>query len=265
MKTQLAVVLVFVVLCNIPEFARYRVAHDNTRDNGTSHESRIEIKRIGSFHLYDIALSLVFIGCLPLLILILLTIRLIKATKARRRMHADIQSLRSKQDRDLTFALVIVVIVFIICRVPALALYVDSTIWCQQLPLYYTLIALNSTSNFVIYIIINKQFRDVLFKNICRRDTGTEIAIVNMVATPGRVEGEPSDHMDRVETAPSDHMDRVEGEPSDHMDRDEGEPSDHVDRVEGEPSDHMDRVEGEPSDYMDRVEGEPSDHMDTRI
>ena len=56
--------------------------------------------------------------CLPLCILTLLTIGLIKAMKARRRMQAEMQRQHCQPDSSMTFALVIVVIVFIICHAP---------------------------------------------------------------------------------------------------------------------------------------------------
>ena len=178
-KTQLAVVLVLVVLYNIPHIVRYRVVH-STGNNGTSYVAPVESAMVDSYpqfyYVYDIVLHLIMLVCLPLCILTLLTIRLIKAMKAHRRMQAQMQRQYSQPDKSMTFALVIVVIVFIICRAPVLIWtvmlllgWLSSVARCYIALMYYTLLTINSAVNFIIYILVNRRFRNVLFENICRR------------------------------------------------------------------------------------------------
>ena len=69
-------------------------------------------------------LPFVMLCGLPLFIPTLMTIRQIKATKVHHRMHADMQYLPSHPDSNVTFALVIAVVVFIICKA-------DSHLFCD--------------------------------------------------------------------------------------------------------------------------------------
>ena len=179
-KIQLAVVLVLVVLYNIPEFVRSRVVHRN-RNNVTYYEIQHDwYQSFPEFYLvYDNGLNCIALLCLPLIILTLLTVRLINAMKAHRRMQAERQ--HSQPDSSMTFALVIVVIVFIICQAPWLVL---GAMWpCRQTTcdvvrhyvsqIQRTLLALNSAANFIIYIVVNTRFRDVIITNVCRRQSFT--------------------------------------------------------------------------------------------
>ena len=178
-KIQLAVVLVLVVLYNIPQIVRNRVVHI-TVNNGTSYVAQLELMGPRSFpkfyNVYDRVLAVIVLVCLPLCILTFLTIRLIKAMKVHHRMQSEMQSQHSQPDNSMTFALVIVVTVFIICRAPLLIWKVLKLLglmsrvgWCCVDIVYYTLLASNSAVNVIIYIIINRRFRNVLFANVCRR------------------------------------------------------------------------------------------------
>ena len=122
-KIQLAVVLIAAVVYNIPKFAERRVAyHTYTLNNNTLNTAYSKLTMFGEvrlFHrVYDTILLLIFLLVLPILTLTVITIRLIKAMKAHRRMQLEMQSRSQPDDSNVTFALVIVVIVFIACQVP---------------------------------------------------------------------------------------------------------------------------------------------------
>ena len=199
-KIQLAVVLLLAVLYNIPEIVRYRVVHIS-RNNGTSYVAHVELMGPQSFpQLYDESLSLIVLVCLPLFILTLLTIRLINAMKVHRRMQANMQRQHIQPDSSMTFALVIVVIVFIICRAPLLVWsvmslqeWLTSRARCYMDLMYYTFIALNSSVNFVIYILINRRFRNVLFANVCGRRSAIPVGTANMITMTEIVTRETAD------------------------------------------------------------------------
>ena len=181
-KIQLAVVLIAAVLYEIPNFAECRVVHYATC-NGTSHRIRVSLTSFGKhrsfYHVYDSVFRLIFLLVIPIFILTVLTIRLIKAMKAHRRMQTEMQSRSQPDDSNVTFALVIVVIVFIACQVPTFVrrtlldiLLLDYT--CGSVGFYMGCIAdilviFNSAINFIIYTLTNRRFRDVLLKNVCRR------------------------------------------------------------------------------------------------
>ena len=134
------------------------------------------------FFVYDTIFLLTFLLILPILTLTVITIRLIKAMKAHRRMQLEMQSRSQQNDSNVTFPLVIIVIVFIACQVPTFFSYVlmevmpiDSR-FCGGFfvdfgPIVDMLITLNSSVNFLIYIIGNKAFRDVLMEKACGRRT----------------------------------------------------------------------------------------------
>ena len=183
---QLAIVLVAAVLYNIPKFVQYYVVYRtiSTSNNGTLNITRLAVTRFGenrSFYIvYDKVGLLVFLLVLPILILTILTIRLVKAMKAHRRMQLEMQSRSQSDDINVTFSLVIVVIVFIACHVPTFVrcalfemLPVDASM-CGGILFYlewmtYMLVTLNSAVNFLIYILTNIRFRDVLLRHVCRR------------------------------------------------------------------------------------------------
>ena len=185
MKMQLAVVLIAAVLYEIPKVVECRIEYYTifTSSNGTSDRTRVVLTRFGEhesfYRVYDSVFLLIFLLVLPLLILTMLTIHLIKAMKAHRRMQLEMQSRSQPDDGNVTFSLVIVVIVFIVCQVPTFVfrllwgvLQLDST--CGSVVFYLgciadILVVFNSAINFVIYTITNRRFRDVLLKHVCRR------------------------------------------------------------------------------------------------
>ena len=166
-KIQLAVVLVLAVVGNIPQLFQYRMTN----------------RRNVFYTVYCIIFVYVLWTGVPLFILTLLTIRLIKAMKAHRRMQLEMNSLHNKQDGNMTSALVMVVIVFIICHVPIVVLSMLGTlvpmltrseVWFIVNYILEVLLILNSAVNFAIYTLANKRFREVLTKTICRRHRPTE-------------------------------------------------------------------------------------------
>ena len=180
-KKQLAVVLLIAVLYNAPTFAQYHVVY-RTTDNGTTYQAIVDYTKIGSNMLYQTIyeniLYSIFILALPVLCLTVLDIRLVKALKALRQRRMEMQTLSQKYDSNVTFVLIIVVIVLIICQVPAL---INRVLWnvlppeatvCGRFQFYLgdianALVILNSTVNFIIYAFLNKRFRRVLVHTVC--------------------------------------------------------------------------------------------------
>ena len=208
-KIQLAVVLVLAVVGNIPQLFKCRIKY-YAQNNGTSFAIDIDygVKyRWNVFYtVYDIIVVHVLWTGVPLFILTVLTIRLIKAMKAHRRMQLDMNNLYNQQDSNMTFALVMVVIVFIICHVPSVFLWMKSNVVPIEVLIYSDvldsvcdianfLIILNSSINFAIYILANKRFREVLTNTICRRHIPTKRRVVaaRQMARAEVVRGEPDD------------------------------------------------------------------------
>ena len=121
-KIQVTVVLLLSILYNIPKFVEYKVEYV-AAINGTACFDcrRYENSSFGdAFDLiYNIILYAIFTIVLPICILAVLNIRLINALKARRLMQEQISNVHSQNKNDMTFVLVIVVIVLIVCQLPA--------------------------------------------------------------------------------------------------------------------------------------------------
>ena len=181
-KKQLAFVLLFAVLFNIPNFIAYRVEHVKY-DNGKTYVTYSGLLSYKLYYkVYGNILYFIFNLVLPVFILIWLNIRMIQALKAFRRTRIEMQSVRQQQDNNITFVLIIVVTVFIVCQVPALINWVmwnvapDETRQCGGFQFYLRpianmLVIFNSAINFVIYVLFNKRFRHVLIQTACCRAT----------------------------------------------------------------------------------------------
>ena len=184
-RIQLGIVLVFAILYNIPRFATYRLVHV-VSNNGTTHTAYAGYSKLGSNELYHViygnVLYMIFMMVLPISILIVLTIRLITAMNAHRRLQSEMRTQHNHRhdDTNVTFVLVIVVIVVIACQLPALVnqvlwnVFEDEARQCGRFQFYLRpianmLVILNSAVNFIIYTLFNKSFRDVLIKNVCMR------------------------------------------------------------------------------------------------
>ena len=192
-KIQLAVVLTLAIVCNIPRFVQYRVKHDAT-NNGTSYAYFEFEEWIHFYMVYDAMWCFVLWTGVPLFVLTLLTIRLINAMKDHRRVKLAMNTARQQQDSNVTFALIIVVIVFIICHVPTLVLRIVyylvpfevlklNDVWIFTYDIATMLVILNSAVNFFIYILANKRFRDVLTDTICRRHADTLVVTARPIAS----------------------------------------------------------------------------------
>ena len=200
-KKQLAVVLIAAILYNIPRFAVCRISYYtvHTWNNDTLDMAYVELTTIGESWLFSFVyvtvFFLIFLLVLPILTLTVITIRLIKAMKAHRRMQLEMPTRSQQNDSNVTFSLVIVVIVFIACQVPTFVWYAlydvlpyeasnCGGILFYMMPTVDMLVTLNSSINFVIYIIANKAFRDVLVEKVFgRRTTMPVVTAHEMVGT----------------------------------------------------------------------------------
>ena len=211
-KIQLAVLLVLVVVINIPALVQCRIKYYSL-DNGTSYTATVDCGVISRWRLfytvYDLVLNFVLWTGVPLFILTLLTIRLITAMNAHRRMQLAMNSLHNQPDNNMTYALVMVVIMFIICHVPNVVLeivwlvvpsevFYFNQVWYIVRQMSRVLMILNSAVNFIIYTLANKRFRQVLITTICRRHipTAGRVVTARQMARAEVVRDEPDDDND---------------------------------------------------------------------
>lgn len=119
----------------------------------------------------------------PLLSLAFLNVNLIRALKARDRKRAQMMARRVSQDtpphshhayqNDITTTLIGVIFVFLCCQTPTAVDHVlwtlvgDDQRWCGRWHYYYTAVGdmlaiLNSSVNFLVYVVASKRFRQNL-------------------------------------------------------------------------------------------------------
>ena len=187
-RKQLTIVLIFAMLYNVPKYCEAKLV--TTPDNVT----RPDYTTLGQEPLYWIIYGnvsyLVFLLILPLLVLTILNVRLINALNAWKQKRAEMQTMRQQQDNNVTFVLIIVVLVFTVCQAPALVNQVlwnvlgDSARRCRGFQFYFQrisnmLVILNSSVNFLIYFLFNTRFKQVLLETICKKEYKTLRPSVN--------------------------------------------------------------------------------------
>lgn len=178
-------IALFSVLYNIPRFFEYEKVEICTGYNTTMEV--FEMSGFGGNMVYRIVYGnilyfLVMHGG-PLLSLAFLNANLIRALKLQARKRTEMNMAGYQQ--DITLVLVVVVCVFICCQTPT---FVDHILWtvlnnntpsCGQWHYYYTAIGdlmaiLNSSVNFVIYVLTSPKFRQNLLgtlRVVCSRRT----------------------------------------------------------------------------------------------
>ena len=200
-RKQMALVIFLCIVYNIPRFTEAKLITVTNELNQT--EIRPVYIGLGQSQLYLIiynnAMYMIFLLILPLILLTILNVRLIRALNALRQKRQQMQSARQQQDNNVTFVLIIVVLVFTICQAPAL---VNQILWnvlsdearlCGHFQYYYqrisnTLVVFNSSVNFLIYFLFNTRFRQVLVQCVCQKEYKT-IRATNSNHTCKDVEG----------------------------------------------------------------------------
>ena len=173
-RREVAAVVIFAVLYNAPRLFERRINHHVT-ENSTLWSWTMT--SLGNDRLYgriygDIAYY-VFSFALPLFILGIINTRIIIAYRATRKRKLSITSRRSTEN-NVTLVMIIVILIFMVCLAPARLVQLA---WnyeydhCSELRYYLihltnSLEMLNSSVNFVIYVIYHRRFRQ-LFCDLC--------------------------------------------------------------------------------------------------
>ena len=128
-RKQLTLVIILCILYNIPRFLEAKLVRMTIPEtNKTAFVP--QYTELGSnkdyLIIYNNAMYMIFLLILPLIILTILNVRLIKALNALRQKRQQMQSARQQQDNNVTFVLIIVVLVFTVCQAPAL---VNQILW----------------------------------------------------------------------------------------------------------------------------------------
>ena len=175
-RKQFALVLVCAVIYNVPKFAEGCILY---AEDGSPMPQYTALGANKYYHIiYQTICYIAFMLVVPLSTLTILNIRLISSLKEIRKRRAEM-NMRQQQDNNVTFVLIIVVLVFTICQAPALATQIfwtvlpDSARACGGFQYYWSrisnaMVILNSSINFLIYFLFNQRFRQVLLENMCR-------------------------------------------------------------------------------------------------
>ena len=188
-KQQLAVILIFAFVYNIPRFVEHQKIGEklvNSTENGHNNsETNFTVKdvNLGDSEMYQIIYSNILyypvMYIVPLVSLFYLNMKLIKGLKALKRRKEALTGHRQKDD-NITIVIIVIVFVFIICQTPAM---VNQILWavtvnkedqreCGHFHYYYTrvsdaLVVLNSSTNFLVYCLFGKTFRKVFRETLC--------------------------------------------------------------------------------------------------
>ncbi|KAK2147867.1 hypothetical protein LSH36_533g01050 [Paralvinella palmiformis] len=196
-KFQVAAVPVFALLYNSPRFFEYRVIHYSWNDttsagvNVIRRETTKILATVGRNEVFQIGyknvLFIVVMYAVPLAILILVSANLIRTLRIRRDTLRRLGSTNSssasssRRDDNITLVLVIIIAAFIVCQTPImiqrLMLAVSGTsalLGCGTFYFYfehfaYYMVLLNSSTNFVIYILFSPHFRQTLIAEVLRK------------------------------------------------------------------------------------------------
>lgn len=178
-RTLVLVIAISSVIYNIPRFFEYEQVEECTGFNTS--QTGFKLSAFGDNILYRIiyanVLYFVVLHGGPLLSLAFFNYKLVQALRARQRKRAEMRK-PGRAQRDITLVLVVVICVFIVCQTPTL---VDHVLWtfvdedersCGHWHYYYTAVGdalaiLNSSVNFVIYVLTSHRFRRRLWF-VCR-------------------------------------------------------------------------------------------------
>lgn len=203
-KIHVALVIAFAFVYNLPRIFEYRLlpvsreseGKENLTqnighvwkvpgENGTSCWKRMVFTEVGGSIWFQIVYKNVcfylFMYLIPLALLVMVSIRLLQALRRRKHVSArsPLNCKQQKRDDNVTFVLVIVIVLFIVCQTPtvvqrlALALSGSEGLACGH-PYYYIersadyLAVLNTSLNFVVYVMFARSFRHILLTEVLR-------------------------------------------------------------------------------------------------
>lgn len=188
-KMAVAVVVIMAIFYNIPRFLEREIVYKyDEKTNSTIVISDKTALRLNKtyFLIYKTIMYFIFRSIGPLLLLMGLNFRLIRALQEVRRKHRDMTK-SNRHKENVTLILVVVVSIFIICEIPDTMLRFVVTL-CEFVPIIRInlltlrylnsctnmLLTVNSSINFLIYCLIGQKFRKI-FRQMCCRSSGTSI------------------------------------------------------------------------------------------
>ena len=186
-RKHVILVVLFSIAYNIPRFFEYVILEvpDGMDPNKTVMAlipSPMEENKIYQV-VYKNILYFVVMFLVPLVTLIILNYKLIKAlrkTKKKRAQLLHTSDSSSRSEDDITLVLIVVVLVFVVCQTPALVTQVLLSLLnrnqrlCPNAYFFYErfsdlMVVANSSLNFLIYCFCSKKFRQILVLLVCKQ------------------------------------------------------------------------------------------------
>ncbi len=185
-KIQVGLVAAFAILYNIPKFGEMKLEYEKSSvDNVTKtigvHATETDMKLSYTYNImYESAMYCIFVFLGPLLIMVILNVLIVRellAAQARLRKR-QIPIAGEEEENNITLVMVIIMAIFIVTQAPAFVniLYgiLNPNAYACKKPYYYyfhisnILVCANSSTNFVVYCLFRKQFRERI-SNFCER------------------------------------------------------------------------------------------------
>ncbi|XP_076465260.1 FMRFamide receptor-like [Babylonia areolata] len=175
----IVVISVVAVLYNIPRWFEYRLLHlENPISNATcvgAEKTQLAMDSVYT-KIYFGWLYFLVMCIIPLCSLAVLNAFLVLAVKRSQRQRRDM-NVKQSRENNVTIMLVSVVMVFIVCQVPALIYnmaYAISLTTVTTSPAWHVLstvrnflVHLNSAVNFILYCALGQKFRRTFVRTFC--------------------------------------------------------------------------------------------------
>ena len=173
-RARIVSLLVFVVMSLVAVPSAFRYKRETVVDPVTNQTTfSIGLTALGKDKTFIDAYTWVqnlLRSVIPLLVLIVLNARIIHALRAER-----VKGKKMSARNRITFTLIIVIIVFLICITPDAIMstcfgfgYVDESDLVKGIREFTdTLLAVNSAVNFLVYCLCSKMFRDIFKERFC--------------------------------------------------------------------------------------------------
>ena len=179
-KIQVALVAIFSIFFNVPRMFQHEIVyHSETGKVVGLNESSIGKSSMFG-QVYTNGLYSVLVLLIPFVLLLILNVQLIRELRAsRQRMRRNSISPPEQHDENITFVMIIIIIVFLICHTPDRIIQIVHALLKKQSNgpcprgLYYAqcicnlLFIVNSSVNFLIYYMFRKRFRRLLRTRVC--------------------------------------------------------------------------------------------------
>ncbi|XP_060576130.1 FMRFamide receptor-like [Ruditapes philippinarum] len=182
-RVVIAIVSICAVLFNLCRWFEFKIIEtsETTSQNTTIHKTSFSktdfgesdiFKKIYYLYFYPFVMLIV-----PLSLLAILNTFLVHAVKRSRKQQITM-NVRQSRENNVTLMLVSVVIVFMICQVPALVYNIAYSInetsveafgWKVLSSIRNFLVTFNSAINFLLYCAFGQKFRVIFIRTFCRR------------------------------------------------------------------------------------------------